>query len=447
MTLLLLSLTQVLNLIKGVKIPLAFIPMKDTQYNAIVIQNTNANLLADTNTIYDDNYILFPTDLPTQFKKGNKKDIYADLPFFGSGGTGGSGVQSISAASNGGVTVDNTNPETPVLDVADWVKWLKTGSYGQLNMSNGDTGLLTAYSEITGINRLGSPGNPLTNITLNFSGAITGYKRLIVIFLCDVAAVTTISSPGTTVLLNMPTEAKKYDTWAVEFIEGTNTWNFTSVNTMPKWYIDEGDFPVGTNRQVAGYLDGDRTAVTLGWAQLSDLETPPTFNTGVLTGAMFDPDGSAMFYFKELNDAVGAEAKALTIPVYGSGGVLKVNDGIALTDAVNVRQLGTISTVLMTKTSGGSDTIPSNFKGKLIITFSGTINSLYLYITSDTLATKAGMEITVLNESPDANVIIVSKTGFNQIKLDAGSSPVAEATIAPASGQYFICNGTHLVGL
>lgn len=215
-------------------------------------------------------------------------------------------------------------------------------------------------------------------------------------------------------------------------------------------YIGVGggsDFPIGTNRQVAGYIDGNRSAITLGWSQLSDLNTPPTFNTGVLTGAMFDPDGSAMFYFKELNDAVGAEAKELTIPVYGDDGVLKVSDGVALTDAVSMRQLGLISTVLMNKTSGGTDVIPASFKGKLIVTFSGASDNFYLHITSDALTEKAGLEITVLNESPDASVVIVSKSGFTQIKLDAGSSPVAEATIAPSSGQYFICNGVHLIGL
>lgn len=100
-----------------------------------------------------------------------------------------------------------------------------------------------------------------------------------------------------------------------------------------------GSIPIGTDRQVLGYENGVPTAVTLGWKEFSDLETPPTFNSGVVTGTMFNPDGSAMYYFHELNDAVGGLAKANTIPVYGDNGVLKVADGVADKDAVNVSQL------------------------------------------------------------------------------------------------------------
>lgn len=81
-----------------------------TQFNAIVIQNTNANLLADVTTIYDDNYIIFPSDLPTQFKKGNNKDIYANLPFFGSG-AGGGAVNSVT-----GNMVSGTS-ENPIVNI------------------------------------------------------------------------------------------------------------------------------------------------------------------------------------------------------------------------------------------------------------------------------------------------------------------------------------------
>lgn len=97
--------------------------------------------------------------------------------------------------------------------------------------------------------------------------------------------------------------------------------------------------PIGTNRQVMGYEDGVIKAVTLGWMEFSDLETPPSFPTGLLAGTTFNPDGRAMFYFHELNDAIDASPKERTIPVYATGGVMKVANGVANTDAVNLGQL------------------------------------------------------------------------------------------------------------
>lgn len=102
---------------------------------------------------------------------------------------------------------------------------------------------------------------------------------------------------------------------------------------------DGGNVPLGTDRQVLGYVGGEPQAVTLGWMQFSDLPTPPPFEVGVLSGTTFNPDGTAMFYFHELNSGVNATAKADTIPVYGAGGVLKVADGVTEKDAVNLGQL------------------------------------------------------------------------------------------------------------
>lgn len=99
----------------------------------------------------------------------------------------------------------------------------------------------------------------------------------------------------------------------------------------------------GTQRQVSGFdQNGNLLPVTLGWAQFSDLETPPPFEAGVLTGMTFNEDGSAMYYFQELNSAINADAKENTIPVYGTNGVLKVSDGVSLKDAVNVSQLNAL---------------------------------------------------------------------------------------------------------
>lgn len=99
----------------------------------------------------------------------------------------------------------------------------------------------------------------------------------------------------------------------------------------------------GNQRQVSGFDEnGNLLPITLGWAQFSDLETPPPFEAGVLTGTMFNPDGTAIYYFHEINNAIDGEPKDGTIPVYGSNGVLKVADGVSLKDAVNVGQLNAL---------------------------------------------------------------------------------------------------------
>lgn len=100
----------------------------------------------------------------------------------------------------------------------------------------------------------------------------------------------------------------------------------------------EARTPIGTNRQVMGYEDGVIKAVTLGWMEFSDLPNPPSFNTGVVAGTTFNPNGQAMFYFHEINDAINAPAREGTIPVYATGGVIKVADGVVPDDAVSMSQ-------------------------------------------------------------------------------------------------------------
>jgi len=115
---------------------------------------------------------------------------------------------------------------------------------------------------------------------------------------------------------------------------GTNT---TQIATTAFVLANAGEtVPSGTERQVLGYdSSGNPEAVTLGWKQLSDLPTPPTFSNGVYVGTAFQPDGSALFAFIELdtdNDATGT-----SIPIYTSGGTLPVQDPIEDLDAVNKR--------------------------------------------------------------------------------------------------------------
>lgn len=102
---------------------------------------------------------------------------------------------------------------------------------------------------------------------------------------------------------------------------------------------NSSNVPVGTDRQVLGYINGEPISITLGWKQFSDLNTPPPFESGVLAGMNFNPDGSAMYYFKEINSSINAPARGDTIPVYGTNGVLKVGTGVYSNDAVTKAQL------------------------------------------------------------------------------------------------------------
>ncbi len=106
-----------------------------------------------------------------------------------------------------------------------------------------------------------------------------------------------------------------------------------------------GTLPTGTERQVVGFDEnGDAKAVTIGWKQLSDLPSPPTFSNGIYTGTAFQPDGSALFAFLELGiDSPDSVARPNNIPIYQAGtigtggGTLPVQDPINDLDAANKR--------------------------------------------------------------------------------------------------------------
>lgn len=110
--------------------------------------------------------------------------------------------------------------------------------------------------------------------------------------------------------------------------------------------IVTGEDVKGTDRQVQGFINGQRSPVTLGWKQLSDLPTPPPFLNGVLIGTAFKPDGSALFGFLEMSlDGVTSIVKPNAFPVYNpgiigtGGGTLPVAPAINDNEAVNLKQL------------------------------------------------------------------------------------------------------------
>lgn len=103
------------------------------------------------------------------------------------------------------------------------------------------------------------------------------------------------------------------------------------------------DVPIGTDRQVLGYANGEPIAVTLGWKQFSDLPSVPPFLNGVLTGTAFDEDGNALFAFIEL--AVDG-AKNACIPLYKSNGRLSVGNVTDPDDAIRLGQINGVLTAI-----------------------------------------------------------------------------------------------------
>lgn len=139
-----------------------------------------------------------------------------------------------------------------------------------------------------------------------------------------------------------------------------HTWEDNELITAPKLNRIENELEKlsvsGTLRNVVGFdVNGNQASITLGWSQLSNLNNPPNFNTGVLSATTFNPDGSATFYFHELNDGVNDNAKEGAIPVYGLNGVLKVATGVNDLDAINKSQLESYVTNAINQAELGGD--------------------------------------------------------------------------------------------
>ncbi len=95
------------------------------------------------------------------------------------------------------------------------------------------------------------------------------------------------------------------------------------------------DIPIGSEKQVLGYDNGELKPITLGIKQFSDIGGIPSFSNGVLTATGIQPDGSALIAFLEFSTTT---PKSGTFPTYNVGGVLKTSDGVANNDAVSMKQ-------------------------------------------------------------------------------------------------------------
>lgn len=93
--------------------------------------------------------------------------------------------------------------------------------------------------------------------------------------------------------------------------------------------------PIGSDKQVLGYENGELKPITLGIKQFSDIGGIPSFSNGVLTATGIQPDGSALIAFLEFSTTT---PKSGTFPTYGTGGVLKTSDGVSNNDAVSMKQ-------------------------------------------------------------------------------------------------------------
>jgi len=176
-----------------------------------------------------------------------------------------------------------------------------------------------------------------------------------------------------------------------------------------------GILPTGTERQVVGFDgSGNAEAVTIGWKQLSDLPSPPTFSNGIYTGTAFQPDGSATFAFLELGiDSPDSVARPNNIPIYQAGtigtggGTLPVQDPIEDLDAVNKQWF------LANKGAGSENRI-------IFLSDKGCISDADISLNSSTFGTDNTSIIqSILDEASFDNRLLVywdgkySVTGLN----------------------------------
>jgi len=188
-------------------------------------------------------------------------------------------------------------------------------------------------------------------------------------------------------------------------------------NTDPQNPVVAG-LPTGTERQVVGFDEsGNAEVVTIGWKQLSDLPSPPTFSNGIYTGTAFQPDGSALFAFLELGiDSPDSVARPDNIPIYQAGtigtggGTLPVQDPIEDLDAVNKRYLQSVATPSINIVPTGNFTVPDGVKTRIITLTSASPQDVILPAISDAV----GSIFFITNDSL-STVNIKSKTGTNDI--------------------------------
>lgn len=143
------------------------------------------------------------------------------------------------------------------------------------------------------------------------------------------------------------------ETKYVKITDGVKT-----VNLLPKIGVGgEGgdvDIPIGTDRQVLGYVNGEASAVTLGWKQFSDLPSVPPFSNGVLTGTAFDENGNALFAFIEL---ATEGFKAASIPLYKSNGRMSVGNATEPDDAICLGQINGVLKAIQGYNASGTQTL------------------------------------------------------------------------------------------
>lgn len=258
--------------------------------------------------------------------------------FSSGGGSGEGAVESVT-----GNLVNGSDPANPTIDLPDWVELLRDDRVGYLNSNSGMSFTLSRTSDAV---KFLSPV-PLTELNLKYPTLTDKIKKVALIFNCDVDLIN--NTPLTNAILrNIPTKAKQYDCWTLMYDSGDRTWDFISVNSVPKWYVDEAVGEIGTDRQISGFPDGKRGPVTLEWKHLSDQPFPPDFNNGVVTIAKIpESDKSEIGMFRiGVNDTTfESEVIPNSAAVYNpgiigtGGGTIPVADAINDEDAVNLGQI------------------------------------------------------------------------------------------------------------
>lgn len=197
-----------------------------------------------------------------------------------------------------------------------------------------------------------------------------------------------------------------------------------------------GNVPSGTDRQVVGYnSSGTPTAVTLGWKQLSDMPSIPSFPNGVLIGTAFQPDGDALFAFGELNSATfGADR----VPFYGTNGRLKVGDAVSTDEAVSKGQLDRLDYRLATNymiVKSGANTVATPRFNSGLPTITNTNSALVFQQAVNAIQTGLGGKIVFDGDFTFTDHVTI--TGF-----DGQFDPRVQVTIEGLGYQSRITQNT-----
>jgi hypothetical protein len=237
------------------------------------------------------------------------------------GGSGGGAVERVT-----GDLVTGT-PTNPVVDLPDWVNQIKNGRFtnfrtitGVSNLLASDAGCLIFSGHIS--------GEPFNNELIFNDNTLEVQERFVIL---NEYPIKLTGSNDTTVIAPDGYLAEASGNGQMVWVVKTDTGTF--------YAFGDGLKRDDVNDKMVMVIDSDSTAVPmpLGVKHLTNVGGFPAFANGVhVATAMNSTTQTGLLSFVKFNNAA---AEAGTFPMYGTGGVLKVANGVANKDAVNVDQL------------------------------------------------------------------------------------------------------------